>query len=99
MNGKLKPGVLILSLILYPFAFLSFAGEIDELRKELVAVQARISEEEARYQAAKAAMERSAVVAQYLFPELRLREKQLTEKIDMLVAAESKATAQSQEKK
>ena len=70
-----------------------YAGELDEVRKELQAIQARIGEEEARYQAAKAAMERSQIVAQYLFPELRQREKQLAEKIEALAAEEAKKSA------
>lgn len=66
-------------------------GELEELKKDLTIVQIKIAEEEARYQAAKAQMERSQVIAQYMFPELRLREKQLAEKIEKLIAEAEKA--------
>lgn len=79
----IRTGLLLFLL----FASVASAGELDEVQKELQAVQARIAEEEARYQAAKAAMERSQIIAQYVFPELRLREKQLMEKIQTLSAA------------
>src|SRR5262245_2238982 len=82
-------------LIILLSAFPVFAGELEEMRKELTAIQARIGEEEARYQAAKAAMERSQIIAQYVFPELRAREKQLSEKIELFIAEQSKATAKA----
>ena len=60
------------------------AAEVDDLKRELSIIQLKISEEEARYQAAKAQMERAQIVAQYLFPDLKARERQLVEKIEKL---------------
>ena len=60
------------------------AAEVDDLKREFSIIQLKISEEEARYQAAKAQMERAQIVAQYLFPDLRARERQLVEKIEKL---------------
>jgi hypothetical protein len=92
-------------ILFFTFTFLLFtcalpcaAGDLEEAQKELLAIQARIAEEEARYQAAKAAMERSQVIAQYVFPELRIREKQLAEKIDVLMAERSKGSAKAEAK-
>src|SRR5262245_6935124 len=90
-------------ILFFTFIFLLFTcapreGEIEEMRKDLDLIQARIAEEEARYQAAKAAMERAQIVAQYLFPELRQREKQLNEKLSVLIAEQSKATAKTDKK-
>lgn len=73
------------------------AGEMEDLKKDLTLVQSRISEEEARYQQAKAQMERSQVVAQYVFPELRVREQQLIEKITRL-EQEQKSRAEAKTK-
>ena len=58
-----------------------FADEIQELRKDVALIQSRIDLERARYQEAKAKMERSELVAKYLLPELQAREKELEEKI------------------
>lgn len=56
-----------------------FADEV--LEKALMLIQSRIELERSRYQEAKAKMERSELVAQYLLPELQAREKALQEKI------------------
>src|SRR5262245_40669148 len=79
----------IFTCTVFLFTVLAYAGELEESRKELAAIQARIAEEEARYQAARAAMERSQIVAQYVFPDLRAREKQLSEKIEILTIEEA----------
>jgi hypothetical protein len=78
----MKRFLLAFAFLLLPLAL--SAAEIDDLKKELTIVQLKISEEEARYQAARAQMERAQLVAQYLFPELKTREKQLVEKIEKL---------------
>ena len=70
--------------IAFILCLLSVAAEVDDLKRELTIIQLKINEEEARYQAAKAQMERSQLIAQYLFPELRMREKQIVEKIEKL---------------
>lgn len=68
-------------------AFDAFGGEADELKKDLAVVQSQMAEERALYLAAKAAIERSEIVAKYLFPILQAREQDLTQKIQR---AESK---------
>jgi hypothetical protein len=82
---KINRSILVVLFILF-IAGLAPAGELDDARSQLVAVQAKLAEERALYLAAKAAMERSEVVAQFYFPELQKREKELLEKIAQIEA-------------
>jgi len=84
-RAKMKTLTWVIAIWLF-IAHLVHAGELEDLRKDLTIVQQKIGEEEARYQAAKLAMERSQLIAIYLFPELRKREGELMQKIQKLEA-------------
>lgn len=83
MKTKLKALIVLVAVYFAPPAF---GGELEDLRKDLQLVQSEISAEEARYQAAKAQMERSQVVAQFLFPALKTREAEIRARIEKLEA-------------
>ncbi len=73
--------VLLFTALVFILSASVFADEIEGLKKDAALIQSRIELERARYQEAKAKIERSEVVAKYLLPELRAREKELKEKI------------------
>lgn len=66
------------------------ASELSEIKINLTIVQSRIDLERARYQEAKAKMERSELVAKYLLPELQERERVLQNKIAKLETEKKK---------
>ena len=57
------------------------ASEIEELKKEVVVLQVQIKLEQARFEEAKAKMERSQVVWKFLIPQLRAKVEALEKKI------------------
>ena len=90
--------ILLVSFFLVSFSVVK-AAEIDELRKELAVIQSQMNEERALYQAAKASMERSDIVAKYLFPQLQAKERELTGKIQKIEIDDAAKVAQSQKDK